>query len=196
MSIPPSVCSSAGWPSRCPARPAAWRWPAAAASSPPAAPPWSTSKRISWSVTVFTRPSEHSSRKSPGFHCSGKPSASTAGSGPRARVMRLRLGMAAGLLRGQVSPFHHVLHQGVVPADLARCHPRGDEIGPAVAYVADDGPRPPAPAADTRVVPMLSSSGCPAAALADGGVGQPDGRLRRPVACSGRSASVSVQGCR
>ena len=28
--------SSAGWPSRYPARPAAWKWPSAAASSPPA----------------------------------------------------------------------------------------------------------------------------------------------------------------
>ena len=54
--------------------------------------PWMTSKSISWSVTVFTSPSEHSSRYSPACIGHMYPSQSAEMSGPRARVIRFRLG--------------------------------------------------------------------------------------------------------
>ena len=48
-------------------------------------------------------------------------------------------GMAAGLTGSQVTLFHHVLYQGMVPADLPQALSSG-QIGPAVAHIADEYP--------------------------------------------------------
>ena len=55
-------------------------------------------------------------------------------SGPRARVMRFRLGWRRASLRREIALLHHILHQGVVPGDLADAL-SADVIGPAVADV-------------------------------------------------------------
>ena len=87
-------------------------------------------------MTVFTSPSEHSSRYSPGVHRAYVPV--TVGGDVRSQGPgdEIAAGVAAGLLSGDISPVYHALHQGVVLGDAGDAVLR-DVISPAVPHVGD-----------------------------------------------------------